>query len=43
MMGDNRNELTLATGRVFSTEPPVEDHGAVMVDVEEGHLIILLA
>jgi len=36
-------EERLATGRVFSTEPPVEDHRAVVIDVEERHLVIFLA
>ena len=34
--------LTLSSGHIFDSRPPVEDHGAVVVDVEERNLIVLL-
>lgn len=36
------HSLTLATSHKFHPSPPVEDHGGVMVDVEEGQLTVLL-
>lgn len=35
--------LTLAPGHVFHPSPPVEDHGGVVVDVQEGQLAVLLS
>lgn len=34
--------LTLSSGYILDPRPPVEDHGAVMVNVQEGHLIVFL-
>lgn len=35
--------LTLSTGYEFNPQPPVDDHGAVMVDVKKGDLVVLLS
>lgn len=34
--------LTLASCHVFDPSPPVEDHGAVVVDMQERQLTVLL-
>lgn len=34
--------LTLSSSHILDPQPPVEDHGAVMVDVKERQLIVLL-
>lgn len=34
--------LTLSTGNPFDSNPPEDEHGAVMVDVEEADLVELL-
>jgi hypothetical protein len=34
--------LTLSTSKILHPGPPVEDHGAVVIDVEEGQLVVLL-
>lgn len=34
--------LTLSTGDPFDANPPEDEHGAVMVDVEEADLVELL-
>lgn len=34
--------LTLAPSYIFNSSPPVENHGCVMVDMEEGQLTVLL-
>ena len=41
--GRERRELTLSDGAVLGRHPPVDDHGRVVVDMEEGHLVVLLA
>ncbi len=35
--------LTLSTGNILDSRPPVEDHGAVVVNVKESHLTALLS
>ena len=35
--------LTLTARYELDTQPPVNDHGAVMIDVKKRHLIILLS
>lgn len=35
-------ELTLSSGQILDSCPPVEDHGGVVVHVKEGHLVVLL-
>lgn len=34
--------LTLSAGHILDSCPPVEDHGAVVVNMKESHLIVLL-
>ena len=34
--------LTLSTSKILHPGPPVEDHGAVVIDMEEGQLVVLL-
>ena len=34
--------LTLSTSNILHPGPPVEDHGAVVIDVQEGQLVVLL-
>lgn len=35
--------LTLTTRHILDTSPPVEEHGAMMVDMQEGELLRLLS
>lgn len=35
--------LTLATSHIFNPSPPVEDHGGMVVHMEEGQLTVLLS
>lgn len=35
-------ELTLSSSHILDSGPPVEDHGGVVVHVQEGHLVVLL-
>lgn len=34
--------LTLSAGHILDSSPPVDDHGAVVVNVKERHLAVLL-
>ena len=36
-------ELTISSHKPFCYHPPYHHHGAVMVDVQEGDLVVLLA
>lgn len=35
-------ELTLSSGHIFDSRPPVEDHGGMVVHVKKGDLVVLL-
>lgn len=34
--------LTLASSQILDPCPPVEDHGAMVIDMQEGQLTVLL-
>lgn len=42
-LGKNEKVLTRTPGHPLHTDPPEEEHGGVVVDVEEGQLVGLLA
>lgn len=36
-------KLTLSYWNIFGCHPPVGNHGGMVVDMEEGHLVVLFA
>lgn len=39
---DHADEVRVSAGHILDSCPPVKDHGAVVVDMKEGHLTALL-